>query len=160
MSSMMETAPTDMGAAPSAGLPPAATAYCLQRAGARPLRFEGSELAMAMSFTPEVPYWYEINLYRTVSQTFVTVVRLFYQSSDKADTLRAWESESIDDAIDKITQYDAAFDIPVTIDFDVDDAAPSEMAAEALSMKAQVSDARHHYKSLAGELLYNLENGG
>lgn len=157
---MMETTPTDMGAAASAGLPPAATPYCLQRAGARPLRFEGSELAMAMSFTPEVPYWYEINLYRTVSQTFVTVVRLFHQASEKTDTLRAWESETIDDAIDKLAHYDAAYDIPVTIDFDVDHAAPAEMAAEALAMKARVSEARHHYKSLAGELLYDLENGG
>ncbi len=159
MSSMMENAAADIVTAGSPGLPPAATAYCLQRAGARPLRFEGSELAMAMSFTPEVPYWYEINLYRTVSQTFVTVVRLFYQSADKSDTLRAWESESIDDAIDTLTQYDAGYDIPVTIDFDVDDAPPAEMAAEAMAMKARISEARHHYKSLAGELLFDLESG-
>lgn len=161
MSTMMEAAPhPDPGQ--SAGMSPAASAaqsYCLSRAGGRPLRFDGSELAMAMSFSPEVPYWYEINLYRTVQQTFVVAVRLFYQSESKTDTLRAWESETIDDAIDKMAQYDAAFDIPVTADVDVNTAPPAEIAAHAMLLKAQISDARHHYESLVGEMLYDLENG-
>lgn len=141
-------------------LPPAGTSYVLQRAGHRPLRFEGSELAMAMSFTPEIPFWYEINLYRTKQQRFVTAVRLFYQSGEKQDTVRAWENESLDDAIDKLSRYDAGYDIPVSLDFDATSAPPSELAAEAFRLQARIAEARHHYKSLVGELLYDLEGGG
>ena len=74
----------------SAGAPPAIGApkpYRITRSGARPLRFAGSELVMAMSFTPELPYWYEINMYRTSDLEFVAAVRLFHQSEDMPDTV-------------------------------------------------------------------------
>lgn len=160
MSSMMETAAPDMGhPAGVTSLPPAGAAFVLQRAGSRPLRFEGSELAMAMSYTPEIPFWYEINLYRTAHQTFVTAVRLFHQSAEKQDTVRAWENGSLDDAIDKLSRYDAGYDVPVTLDFDAAAAPPSELSAQAFALQARISEARHHYKSLVGELLYDLESG-
>ncbi|PJI91441.1 hypothetical protein BC777_0269 [Yoonia maricola] len=133
--------------------------YHIKRAGGRPLRFDGSELAMAMSYTSAIPYWYEINLYRTAEQGFVAAVRLFHQSEDKQDTIRAWEAATLDDAIDKLIGYDAANDVPLGTDFDVHTAAASEMGAWALQLMAHISDARHHYGSLIGEFLYDLEHG-
>jgi len=158
MSTMMEaTSHSDAGQAQV--MSPAAKSFCINQIGGRPLRFEGSELAMAMSYAPEIQYWYEINIYRTVSQTFVVAVRLFYQSADKTDTVRAWESESIDDAIDTLVQYDAAFDVPVSVDVDVHHSPPAEVAANAMMLTAQISDIRQHFESLVGEMLFDLENG-
>lgn len=159
MSTMMEAAPLDQGASVGVtALPPTGVPFTIKRAGGRPLRFEGSELAMAMSFTASMPYWYEINLYRSVDQRIVTAVRLFHQSEKKQDTVRAWESASIDDAIDKLTRYDAGYDVPVDIDFDASQAPPPELAAKALQLQARISEARHHYKSIVGEFLYDLQN--
>ncbi|MEM9787621.1 MAG: hypothetical protein AAF801_14050 [Pseudomonadota bacterium] len=132
--------------------------YDIKRVGARPLRFQGSELAMAMSYTPAIPYWYEINLYRTLDQTFVTAIRRFHQSEDKQDTTQAWEAASIGDAIDKLTAYDAANDVIVSYDLDVAAAPAAEMAAIAMQLMSQITDARNHYQSLVGEFLYDLEN--
>ncbi len=132
--------------------------YKIKRAGGRPLSFNGSELAMAMSYTSAIPYWYEINLYRTAEQAFVTAVRLFHQSEDLQDTVRAWETNSLDEAIEKLITYDAAGDVPLGVEFNVSLAAASEMGALALQMMAQIADARHHYGSLVGEFLHDLEN--
>jgi len=133
--------------------------YAIPRAGGRPIRFEGSELAMAMSYTSTLSYWYEINLYRTTDQRFVSVVKLFHQSPDKRDSARAWEHASLDDALDGLVGYDAGFDVPVECDLDAIKTPPSEVAALALTISARISDARHHYKSLVGEFLYDLEVG-
>lgn len=160
MSTMMDAAQQDGGHSSGvAPFPPSGMAYAIKRSGGRPLRFEGSELAMAMSYTSSIPYWYEINLYRTKDQKFVTAVRLFHQASDKQDTVRAWESASIDEAIDKMTRYDAGYDVPVELDFDGHGMPPSEMAAKAMQLQARISDMRHHYKSLVGEFLHELEHG-
>lgn len=161
MSTMMEAAHMDGGqSAGVAPFPPPGMSFTIKRAGGRPLRFEGSELAMAMSYTPAIPYWYEINLYRTVDQRFVAAVRLFHQSPEKQDTVRAWECASVDDAMDRLTGYDAGFDVPVDMDLDMTGMPPAEMAAKALHLQSRIADARHHYQSLVGEFLHDIQAGG
>lgn len=136
-----------------------ALAYNIKRAGGRPLRFEGSELAMAMSYTSAIPYWYEINIYRTVEQRIVTAVRLFHQSEERQDTVQAWESANLEEAIDSLTSYDAANDVRVAADLDIANLPAAEAATIALQLLAQITDARYHFQSLVGEFLYDLENG-
>ncbi len=160
MTTMMEVAQSDPAMTTSVSqFSQTAMSYNIKRAGGRPLRFEGSELAMAMSYTSAIPYWYEINIYRTVEQSFVTAVRLFHQAEDQQDSVNAWESVSLDAAIDKLTSYDAAHDVPVGLHLGSVDAPAAEAAATALQMIAQIADARHHYRSLVGEFLFDLENG-
>ncbi|WP_342070906.1 hypothetical protein [Yoonia algicola] len=160
MTTMMDIAhPEQAMQAGVAQFAQASTPYHIKRAGSRPLRFEGSELAMAMSFTPAIPYWYEINVYRTAQQSFVAAVRLFHQAEDRQDTVRAWEAASLDDAIEKLISYDAAHDVSLGVEFDVTTAPASETGALALQLLARISDIRHHYHSLVGEFLYDLENG-
>ncbi len=136
-----------------------AMSYAIKRVGARPLNFSGSELAMAMSYTPSIPYWYEINLYRTTEQSFVTAIRRFHQSEDKQDTVQAWQSETLEEAIDKLTAHDAAHDVPLAIEIDTAIAPAAEVAAIALHLLSEISDTRRHYQSLVGEFLYDLESG-
>ncbi len=160
MTTMMEVTHQDQ--AMQAGVTPFsqnAMPFHIKRAGGRPLRFEGSELAMAMSYTAAIPYWYEINLYRTAEQSFVAAVRLFHQSEDRQDTVRAWETATLDEVIEQLIAYDAAGDVPLGLGFDGQSTAASEMGAMAMQLMAQIADARHHYGSLIGEFLYDLENG-
>jgi len=134
----------------------AATAHKLPRAGARPLVFHGSELAMAMSFSPALPYWFEINLYRTDSQDFVVAIRKFFQSETETDRANAWSFPDVESALAHIETYDPAIGVEVP-DLDFEAMAPAEMSAAALSLKAEVDGVRHHYAGLVGELFMEIE---
>ena len=156
MSSMMDSLHQDQpsGAQHFAmGVP----SFRIKRPGARPLAFDGIELAMAMSYTPALPFWYEINLYRTTDQRFVTCVKLFHQAESEQDTVRAWEFDTLEQAMDKLAHYDAGQDIRVQ--FDPSDATSSaaELAACAMDLRARLMAARRHYESLVGEFFYDLD---
>lgn len=129
----------------------------IKRAGARPLIFEGIEMAMAMSFTPSLSYWYEINLYRTSDQRFVVAIRLFFQSEEEQDQVRAWEFDNLDQALEKIAQHDAAQDIKFSMDPANPSMAPAELAAMAMELRARIASARSHFASLMGEFFFELD---
>ena len=131
--------------------------YRIPRAGARPLRFTGSELAMAMSFTPEIPYWYEVNLYRTTESHFVVAIRLFHQAEDKRDTVEAWQFKTLDEAMAAIEHYDAAHDVDLAVSVPWDEISGAETAARALELQARIHGQRQHYRGLVGEILFELD---
>lgn len=155
MSTLMESVTND----PSSTLSYSNTStndFRIKRVGARPLSFHGIELAMAMSFTPSIPYWYEINIYRTTEHKFVLAIRLFFQSSEEEDSVQAWQFESLTDALEKIKSYDPAQD--VRVDFDAEQPmAIADLTAKAMFLHAKTSAARSHYASLIGEFFYSLE---
>lgn len=160
MSSMMEQTPMDPnGQNGVTQISPSAPMQRIKCLGARPVVFEGSELGMAMSFTPSLPYWYETNIYRTSDQRFVACVKLFYVSKDEENTAQAWECASLDEAIDKLTAYDAADDVRLTLGAGAADLSAAEMAAYSMELRAQAKSYRHHYASLIGEFLLDLEGG-
>ena len=132
--------------------------YMLMRVGQRPLAFEGSELCMAMGFSPRVAWWYEINLFRVRPDGFVVAIKKFYQDEQERDLCHAWQFESFAEAIDHLETYDAAGDVRIEIRPDDPDLMLPELAAHALALRAQVAEARGHYKSLVGEILYDLES--
>lgn len=155
MSMMMEAAKSDAQAIPGP-FQSNATAYRIKRLGARPLSFDGSEMAMAMSFTPAIPYWYEVNIYRTTSQIFVLVIRMFFQSADEQDYVRAWECDSLADALDLMESYDAGQDVKVTFD-PAQPMVVAELTARAMELHARTAAMRAHYAGLVGEFFYDLE---
>jgi len=117
----------------------------------------GSEIGMAMSFTPEVPYWYEINLYHTTEQTFVLAIRLFFQSEDQRDQSSAWAFETLHEALDMLEGYDAADDVRLDIPLDSAEMSGPELAACAMDLRARAVSARHHFSGLVGEFLHQLD---
>lgn len=142
---------------PAPGLQP--TTYMIRRSGLRPLRFAGSELCMAMSFVPGMPYWYEINIYRTTGQKFVAAVRLFFQSEGERDRVRAWECESFDEVLDTLEGYDAGQDVRVELFADGGGMTAADLAAHGFTLRARAAAAREHYAGLLGEILHELEQG-
>ncbi|MEL6644570.1 MAG: hypothetical protein AAFQ79_11580 [Pseudomonadota bacterium] len=131
--------------------------FRIARSGARPLRFSGSELAMAMSYTPELPYWYEINIYRTAEKDFAVAIRLFHQSEDTKDTVEAWQCPSLEHALDLIESYDAAQDVMVGSAMETIGQPAAELAATAAHLKAKIAAARQHYQGLVGEIMAELD---
>ena len=149
-------APAQLSPSPMVG---DAQQFRIKRNGARPLRFAGTELAMAMSYTPELAYWYEINLYRASGGSFFVAIRLFHQTEDKTDTVEAWEFESLEDALWKIESYDAASDIDLVVEADIDTQPAAVIATKMLDLSARIAAARQHYRGLAGEFLGDLDGG-
>ena len=140
---------------PSVG---SSASYRLPRQGARPLAFSGTELAMAMSFTPGLPYWYEITIYRTNEQRFVLSIRLFFVSEHEKDTMDAWMFDTLHDAFDALEAYDAGRDVVADLSTARADMPAVELASKALDLRARVEAARHHFAGLVGELFAELES--
>jgi hypothetical protein len=147
----------DMQPEPAPAVQASAATVMVRRTGLRPLAFQGSELCMAMSFTPEASYWYEINIYRTAGQKFVVAVRLFFQSEDERDRVRAWEFETFEQVLDCLESYDAGADVRVDVFADDAGWCAAELAAQAFSLRARVAAARSQYSGLVGEILHELE---
>ncbi|MEM7520402.1 MAG: hypothetical protein AAF307_05130 [Pseudomonadota bacterium] len=156
-SQMQATDPTGGGA--DLSYLGAGVTYRLPQPGGRPNVFQGAELAMAMSFTPGLPYWYEINLYRTAEQGFVVAIRTFFQSEEEVDFVKSWSFSSIHEALAMVETYDPSIDVHVPA-VDMSAASPADLAATALALKAEVESRRAHYAGLVGEMLAEIEAAG
>ena len=131
--------------------------YRIKCVGRRPMAFQGTELAMAMSFTPEIPYWYEINLYRTTGQKFVVAVKLFHQSENRKDTAQCWEVETLDEVMVAIESYNPADDVILPKVPEGYEMSAADCAAMACDLRARVADMTRHYHGLAGEFMHELD---
>ena len=147
----------DMNRQTQADMPAAPMSYRFPRPGQRPLVFEGSQLAMAMSFTPDFPFWYEVNIYRTDDQKFALVIRMFFQSETEQDTVRAWHFDNLVEVFSALETFDAAEDIRLGF-ADTTRMCPAEIAAMAYELKAKVGAFRSHWASLIGELFEEMES--
>ena len=150
---MLDGAPEEDS--PPQAMPP--MSYKIMRSGQRPLAFEGTELCMAMSFVPEAPYWFEINIYRTMDQKFVTAVKTFFQSEEEKDRAKAWTCDSFDAVLDVLEKHDAAADMRVDAFADDKHMSAIELAAHGYSLMAKAKAARDQYHGLLGEILHELE---
>lgn len=139
---------------PSLGI---SATHRLPRQGARPLVFSGTQLAMAMSFTPGLPYWYEITIYRTTDHRFVLGIRLYYVSEEEKDTSDGWIFDTLPEVFDALEAYDAGQDVIADISTTTATMPPVELAARALELRARVAAARHHFAGLVGELFSELD---
>lgn len=144
-------------AQPAARSAPVMADFRLKRHGQRPLMFRGVELGMAMSFDPDVPYWYEINLYRASDRSYVVAIRQFFQSEEERDVVKAWTFASLGDALDHIEGYDAGADVRLKSRRMPGEGAAVDLAAAALDLRAQVETARSHYGNLVAEFMFDLD---
>jgi hypothetical protein len=135
----------------------ASSQHRISRHGARPLVFSGSQLAMAMSFTPGLPYWYEVNIYRTNEQRFVLVIKLFHVAEDQRDSVDAWAFDTLPEVFDALERYDAGRDVATDIDGVHAGLPPGELAVRAWELRARIEAARQHFLGLVGELLAEID---
>lgn len=147
------------GGGPDLAFVGSSTTYRLPQPGGRPNVFQGSELAMAMSFTPGLPFWYELNLYRTSDQGFVVAIRRFFQSEEETDWVKSWVFSSPHEALGHLESYDASVDVRVA-DINLEGSSPADLAAKALALKAEVDATRAHFAGLVGEMFAEIEAAG
>lgn len=136
---------------------PSANMVSLRRTGERPLAFEGVEVCSAMSYIPGAPLWYEINVYRTASDSFIANVRMFTRSENEKDRFSAYEASSFDEAMFWLENYDPAEDIRADLPLDNSDVSVVELGLKAAAVKMKLSEARRQYRDLLGEIFYAVE---
>ncbi|MEO1678542.1 MAG: hypothetical protein AAFU80_10325 [Pseudomonadota bacterium] len=134
--------------------------FHIRRLGGRPLRFRGVELAMAMGFSPEHAFWYEINVYRKLQGAYAVAVRLFHSATDEQDVVQAWPCDGLGDVLETLERYDATQDVTVSVDPTDPDLSAAELAAHALDLRARTEIHKRAYAAVLGDLLHQLDDAG
>lgn len=133
---------------------PAMPMQSLRRTGMRPYGFNGAPLATVSGITPGLPFWYELNVFTTVVETYVCDVRLFHKT-DAPDLFRVVEQDDFEDALAWFERYDPAHDVrpgPALTDAKSNAARAIECARLQLELAAVVD----HYRIVVGQLLTAL----
>jgi hypothetical protein len=147
---------TSAASYPMAALP-SENLVTLRRTGERPLTFEGVEICSAMSYTSGTPLWYEINVYRTASESFVANVRMFTKSENDKDCFSAYEASSFDEALFWLESYNPAEDIRADLPLDSTEISVIELGLKAVAVRMRLSEARRQYRDLLGEVFYAID---
>jgi hypothetical protein len=128
----------------------------LRRTGRRPLPFHGETVATVCGVTPVLPFWYEINVHRTVVGSWLTDIRLFNKTADEPDLSWVREHDELEDAVTYLERYDPAGDIVPPRE--IAELAPSaaELALRIARLQLRVDQITQHYRALVGDLLHTL----
>lgn len=130
----------------------------LRRTGQRPYAFNGAAVATVCGVTPLLPYWYELNLHRTVLGTCVSDVRLFNKSADQADVFRVVEHDDLNAASDYFERYDPSADIAPPAELLIPGSSNTQLALHTARLQMQVNQLTDHYRAMAGALLDVVQN--
>ncbi|WP_375401787.1 hypothetical protein [uncultured Sphingomonas sp.] len=128
----------------------------LRRTGRRPLPFNGETLATVCGVTPSLPFWYEINVHRTVVGSYLTDVRLFNKTADELDLFWVQEHDELEDAVAYLERYDPAGDVTPPRQVAEIASSPVELALRIARLQLRVDQITQHYRALVGDLLNTL----
>lgn len=126
----------------------------LKRTGARPHLFNGATVATVCGVTPVLPFWYELNLHRTVIGSYLTDIRLFHKSPDQSDLFWVAEHDSLEEAIAYLERYEPAGDVLPPQEMAMRASSAAELALRIARLQLQVDQITQHYRALVGELLH------
>ena len=125
----------------------------LRRTGLRPLAFHGATIATVCGVTPVLPYWYELNAYRTASGAYVSDIRLFRKGSDQADAFHVAEHADLEAMIGHLEDYDPSSDLELAADMFDGSTSNAALALRTARLQIEVNRITEHYRSLVCQLL-------
>lgn len=131
----------------------------LKRTGRRPFVFNGVTVATVCGITPALPFWYEINVHRTLRDAYVSDIRLFHNAADRTDLFWVAEHADLDACMDHLERYDPAGDIASPPEM-LRPIAPAELAVRMARLQIEIDQVTQHYRVVVGELLSVLTPRG
>ncbi|MGI4730662.1 MAG: hypothetical protein ACRYFW_02805 [Janthinobacterium lividum] len=129
--------------------------HVLRRTGQRSFAFNGQILGTVCGVDQVLPFWYEINVYRTVVGTFVSDIRLFGKDAGAADLFRVAEHDTIDAVHTRLEQYDPSCDLP-PVRYDATSVSAATLTLRAIEVRAEIRRINDHYQVTMGALLTAL----
>jgi len=128
----------------------------LRRTGKRPYSFNGVAVATVSGITPALPFWYEINIFRTVSDTYVSDIRLFHKEADYPDFFRVEEHLDLETVFEHLEGYDPAGDLALSPSMPKWSTSNAALEFGVARLQMQVNRINQHYGSLVGALLHDI----
>jgi hypothetical protein len=128
----------------------------LRRTGERPFIGHISEVATSSGYSTELPFWYEVNVYRTPDDSLVTDIRLFNKNPNMTDLFRVREHEDMEAVFAYFESYDASADLTPGRDVSSPTASSAALALSAARLQLQVNQLTRHYEAMIGDLLQAL----
>ena len=125
----------------------------LRRTGLRPFAFSGVTVATVCGVTPALPYWYELNVHRSATGSYVSDIRLFRKGSDQPDLFRVAEHADLDATVGHLEGYDPAGDLELAADLLDDAPSNAALALRAAKLQIEVNRITEHYRSMVCQLL-------
>lgn len=145
--------------APAQAVAPSVQAktFRLKRSGVRPKVFEGAEVCHSMSYESGTPFWYELNIYRTTSSSFVSEIKFFTKSDSLRDTFKTFDAVSIDDLIGRLEKYDPTGDIePRIIPAEQLEANAAKAALQVAELSVKMHEAKRQWDDVIGDILFQI----
>lgn len=128
----------------------------VRRTGLRPYAFNGQLLGTVCGVDQVLPYWYEINVYRTVLGSYVSDIRLFGKAADAPDLFRAREHDDLDALHAYLEGYDPCGDLPPIRYDDSPATSAAALALRAIEVRAEMRRIDDHFRATVGALLNAL----
>ena len=131
--------------------------HVLRRTGLRTFAFNGQLLGTVCGVDQVLPFWYEINVYRTVLGTYVSDIRLFGKGVDAADLFRVAEHDTMEALQEHFEHYDSSCDLPpIAYDSDTGATSAAALTLRAIEVQAEIRRIADHYQVTVGALLNAL----
>ncbi len=129
----------------------------LRRSGKQPLRFKGALVAEATGHSPEGRMWHELNIFRRQTGGFVIDLRVFKKGRSQKDIFHVNAVETIGEVVSFLEDYDPTVDVPVNVETDAQYCSTAQLTLKAVALRQQIEEAERDYRSLVGDLLYQLD---
>ena len=130
----------------------------LKRSGERPLQFTGTEVCNAMGHSLGTSLWFELNIYRASNDFYVTNVRMFWKSPSEKDQHIVASHDSLDEAISYLEGMDLRKLVASQVDVSSTSKTTAEIIFEAAELRQKIDVAERQYRSVLGDVLYELRN--
>lgn len=132
----------------------------LQVSGGKPLRIEGLMIAEATSWSPSVPAWHELAIYRTTGTECAASVRTLKKTVGETDVHRAELFATVDDALDWLEAFDPISDLSPGFVASDRRISTAEIALLSAALRQQADAVTRQWRGLVGELLYRFAQPG
>jgi hypothetical protein len=127
--------------------------------GGKPLRLTGRLIAECSSWSANVLYWHDLTIYQCDGGNICVGLRSCRESSGEHDVFQARSFLTVDAAMSWLLEYDPTADLPVDIDVSDRRISAVEIALRAAVLRQRTDRLQLQYRSMIGELLYQLDLG-
>lgn len=132
--------------------------FRLKRSGIRPKVFQGVEVCHSMSYEMGTPFWYEINIYRTTEDGFVSEVKFFTKSDKMRDSFKTVDVDSTEELVAFFEGYDPTEDIdPGVVSTERLEKNAVFAATRATELAQFNCEAKRQWNDIVGEILFEID---
>ncbi len=128
------------------------------------VRFRGTRVAEATSYSASLPLWHVITLYRrraSASDGYIVSIRTHQKSVDAKDMSRVCKASTIEAVMDLLETYKPEDDLPSGLSAaEHKRLGPVHAALHTAKMRSDVSQVRRHYHAMIGDFLFRIGSLG